>query len=169
MLVMWLRYGGQPHEVLWACHLAPLILTAGCVLGSVHVTSIAVTWTALGALLWLANLVAAGELPGPTPTLIHLGTLTLCIVVVRTMGWDRHAWWRASLAIYALGAITRLVPSAERHDVNLAFRIWPGLEPFFPSYLWFAVVVIASLPVAFWLIGQLFARVARRGGRAARM
>lgn len=162
VLVMWLRYDAQPHELLWACHLAPLILAVGCALGSARITSVAVTWTAIGAPLWLGNLLAAGELPEATPTLVHVGTLALAIAAVRTLGWDHGAWWRASLAIYALAALTRLVPAAERDDVNLVFRVWPGLEEVFPEYASFFAFGVVSIPIVFWVVGHIFERIAPR-------
>lgn len=168
-LVMWRVYGGGPHELLWACHVAPLLLALGCATGRVAITSIAATWATLGSPIWLGDLVAKGSAIGATPALVHLGVLALALVAVRIEGWDPRAWWRGTLLLYALAAVTRMVPAAERDDVNLVFRVWPGLEPYFPSFAAFVAFGVVMVPLSSYAVGLLLARLPRDqpGARAA--
>jgi len=169
VMVMWRVHGGAPHELLWACHVAPLLLVVGCAADRVALRSIAAIWTVLGAPLWLGNLLLKGLSVGATPALVHLGVLGLALAAVRLGGFDPRAWWRGSLVLYALAAVTRLVPAAARDDVNLVFRVWPGLEPFFPSVAAFLVFVAGMVPLCSYLAGRLLARLPRghAGARAA--
>ncbi|WP_236516671.1 hypothetical protein [Sandaracinus amylolyticus] len=161
VLVMWLVYDGSAYELLWACHLAPLLLALGIALGSVSLTSVAAIWTTLGTTMWLGNLLALGRAPEPTPLLIHAGTVGLAIAAVRTIGWDPRAWWRASLALFVLASLTRLVPGAARYDVNLVFRVWPGFEPVFPHVVPFLMFVAVMIVIATYVIGRALGQLAR--------
>jgi hypothetical protein len=159
--VMWFGYEASPHEALWACHIAPLLLAVGCTTGSVRVANIATTWMILGSPLWFGNLVVNGEWPVPTAVLVHLGSLAIGLISVRVLGWTRGTWWRASLALLALAFATRLLPSAERHNVNLVFRVWSGLEPIFPNFAMFLAFLVVSIPLVFYAIESAFLRSAR--------
>ncbi|AKF03440.1 hypothetical protein [Sandaracinus amylolyticus] len=168
VLVMWLVYQGSAYELLWACHLAPLLLTLGIALGSVSLTSVAAIWTTLGTTMWLGNLIALGRAPEPTPLLVHAGTLGLALLAVRTIGWDPRAWWRASLALLALACVTRLVPGAALYNVNLVFRVWPGFEAAFPHLVPFLAFVAVMIVIATYVIGRALDQLGARGEVASR-
>ncbi len=168
VLVMALVHGAPAVEVLWMCHVAPLLLALGCAIGSVPLASVGTTWLSAGMPLWLGDIVATGGRVEPTPALVHIGTLAVGIAAARTLGWDRAAWWRASLALAALAVITRLVPGAERDDINLVFRVWPGWERFFPDHARFLAFVVLSTPPVFFLIGSVLSRLAKDEDRPTR-
>lgn len=158
LTVMWFVYGGAPHEALWACHVAPLLLAWGCVTGRARTANVATTWMAFGTPVWFGNLVANERWPVPTAALVHVGSLLIGFYSVRVLGWTRGTWRRASLSLLVLAIVTRLVPSAEQHNVNLVFRVWPGLESIFPTHLLFLAFLVVSIPLAFYAIELVLTR-----------
>lgn len=164
VLVMALVYEAPAVEVLWMCHVAPLLIALGCATGSVPVASVGTTWLSVGMPLWLANLIAASEPIEATPTLVHVGTLAVGIAAARRFGWDRAAWWRASFSLAALAIVTRVAPGAERGNINLVFRVWPGWERLFPDHSSFLLFVVLAIPPTFFFVGRLFSRLAPDGG-----
>ncbi|MBC7173287.1 MAG: hypothetical protein H5U40_12690 [Polyangiaceae bacterium] len=166
LLTMTLVYDSPKVEGLWLCHVAPFVLGFGCAVGSVPVASIGTLWLAFGFPLWLSEVLAAGGPPAPTPVLVHGGTLVVGLIAARTLGWDREAWWRAYIALLALAGVTRLAPGAEHSNVNLIFEVWPGWEGVFPTVGSFVAFLGLAIPVVFYLLGKILAKIPRRDGAA---
>jgi hypothetical protein len=151
----------QEENLLWFCHLAALCIGMALLVRSPTLNAIGLLWLTVGTPCWFLYLASGGPLL-PGAVLTH-GALLLSLFGVRRLGWPRDAWWKALLALAGVFALTRLVtpPAA---NVNLAFAIWPGWEPFFPShavYLVCLTVLSAAvfLAVSFALHGSSLARV----------
>jgi len=70
--------------------------------------------------------------------------------------------------LFGLAALTRLVPGAARYDVNLVFRVWPGLEPVFPHLVPYLLFVAVMVVIATYVIGRALAQLGARGEVASR-
>ncbi len=152
--VMLALHGAPPAEALWACHVAPVVLGIGCARGSARIASVGTTWLSLGLPLWIWNLADTGGAVEPTPALVHVGAFAVGLAAAYVLGWDRSAWWRASLALAVLAGLTRLVPAAEASNVNAVFRVWPGVAHVFPSEAAFLAALAAAIPAVFYLFGR---------------
>lgn len=137
---------GQPYDLLWVCHIAALLVGSGLLLRNATLNAIGFLWSCLGVPLWLVDIAAGGELI-PTSPLTHLGALALGLFGVRKLGMPRGAAMKALAAFAALWALCRAVtpPAA---NINLAFRVHDGWEPYFSSYaLYYATLLVIAAVV----------------------
>lgn len=148
-LVLWAMHGGytmwigQPENMLWACHLGTLAVGVGLLIGWPTGNGIGVLWLVLGVPLWVIELITHGGCD-LTSTLSHLGGFLLGLMGVRIMGLPKGTWWKAVGSLYLLHLASRWA-TPEQANINLAFRIWTGWEPFFPSH---GVYILAILALA---------------------
>jgi hypothetical protein len=126
-----LRYG-HPENLLWACHVAALAIGVGLLGGWATPAAIGVIWLAVGVPLWLIDVLTGGEFT-PTSILTHVGGLVVGFVGLRHLGMPAGAWWKALLAMLALQQLCRWVTPAEA-NVNVAFSVYPWMQPYFASY-----------------------------------
>jgi hypothetical protein len=145
----------EPEDLLWACHVACLIIGLGCVAypedparSSLRETArsaigIGLSWLSVGIPLWVLDLATGGSFI-PSSVLTHVGGLTIGAIALKQVGWPRRVWVKSVLAQCALMVLTRLV-TPPRANVNLAFSVWQGWERYFPSYAaYFALLFVAS-------------------------
>jgi len=142
---LWHVIHHEPHDLLWSCNVACLLIGVGCMIEQRLPVVIGFLWLCFGTPLWLLDL-AMGASMIPTSPLTHLGGAVIGIFATRRLGWPPSAWRFAVLALAALLMVSRLVtpPSA---NVNLAFSVWPGWEKWFPThgtYLAFLLLVCAA-------------------------
>jgi len=149
---------GETHDLMWICNLAGPVLALGCFARRRLPVGIAVLWLVYGTPLWLLDMASGGVII-PTSFVSHFGCLAVGIVTVRAMGWERGAWWKTSVALVAVMALTRVI-TPPRFNVNLAFAVWDGWEDWFPSYGPYAVLLVTGSAVCFFVVGRLFERVA---------
>jgi hypothetical protein len=139
----------QEENLLWFCHLAALGIGIALILRAPTLNAIGLLWLAIGTPCWFLYLAGGGELLMGA-ALTHCAGLALGLFGVRRLGLPRDAWWKALLALVAVHFVTRLItPPAE--NVNLAFAVWPGWEPWFPShrvYLAFLTALSAAVFLA---------------------
>jgi hypothetical protein len=134
---------GEPYDLLWACHLAVLLVAAGLWFGRPTLNAIGLLWACFGLPIWLLDAFTGGEFM-PTATLTHVGALAIGLWGVRALGGVRGSAWKALAAYLGLWVLTRAVtpPSA---NVNLAFHVHTGWEHRFPSYpAYFALLLVAG-------------------------
>jgi hypothetical protein len=137
---------GQPYDLLWGCHIAALLVGLGLLLRNATLNAIGFLWSCLGLPLWLIDIATGGELIATSP-LTHLGAFILGLIGVRRLGMPRGAAMKALGALAALWAVCRAVtpPAA---NVNLAFRVHDGWEPYFPSYaLYFTMLLVIAAAI----------------------
>jgi hypothetical protein len=149
---------GQPYNMLWACHVAALLVGFGLLLRNATLNAIGLLWSCFGLALWLLDVFTGGEFI-PTSTLTHAGAFALGIYGVRRLGTPRQLALKTVAAFVALCVLCRLATPPEL-NVNLAFRVADGWTPYFPSYPLYAAMLLAALAVT-CAIGQwLLARFA---------
>lgn len=147
---------GRVEDLLWACHLANLILALAVVLRSRQALSLAFYWLVQGNILWLIDLISGGELL-LTSALTHCGGLMLSLVWIRRVG---SAPWSPLLALVsfaALQGLTRLSTGAEA-NVNLAHRLPDGWEDMAPNLAVYLTGLYAQGAALFWLCAKLTRR-----------
>jgi hypothetical protein len=128
--------------VLWACHLAAVLVGVGLLGEWPAVVAVGVTWLAVGVPLWLFDLAMGGEFT-PTTLLTHVGGLAVGLVGLWHLRMPAGVWWKALLGLAALQQLCRWVtPPAE--NVNVAFSVYPWMQPYFSSYgrYWLAMAVV---------------------------
>jgi hypothetical protein len=144
---------GEPHNLLWSCHVACLLVGLGWLLASRTLNAIGFLWAAIGLPLWLVDLTTGGEFVAAS-LLTHVGGLALGGFGVRALGLPRAAWWQASLALAAMLGLTRaLAPPAS--NVNLAFGVWKGWEAWFPSHALYLLLLGAASTALFFSMSRV--------------
>ena len=150
---------GEAHDLLWICNLAPGVLAIGCFARSPSIAALPLLWLGVGTPLWLLDALAGGAVVG-TGILVHLGGLALAALAVHHLGMPRGSWYRAVVVLALVMLLTRIATPAE-HNVNVAFAIRPGWQPYFPSYAVYFAALLAIFSSAFFAIERVFVRVAR--------
>jgi len=74
------------------------------------------------------------------------------------LGVPRQSWWKALLALAALILLCRAV-TPEKANVNVAFRVQPGWEGWFPSHGWYLVFLAAMAGACFFAAELLLRRL----------
>jgi hypothetical protein len=151
---------GEPQDLLWACHIAALLVGIGLLTGSATLNVIGLLWSCFGTPLWLLYLLTGGELIEAS-FLTHGAALILGTIGVRRLGMPRAAAWKATAAFALLWIATRaLTPRSA--NVNLAFSVYDGWESWFPSYPIYLAMLLVLGFAALALAEYLFALVAPR-------
>ena len=134
---------GEPYDLLWACHLAVLLVAAGLWFRRPTLNAVGLLWACFGLPIWLIDAVTGTDFM-PTALLTHVGALAIGLAGVRLMGCPGGSAWKALAGYLGLWALTRAVTPASA-NVNLAFRVHHGWEDRFPSYpLYFAMLLAAG-------------------------
>ncbi|KYF97657.1 hypothetical protein BE20_37870 [Sorangium cellulosum] len=162
---------GSPHDLLWMCNVAPLLLATGCFLARPDLAAIAALWLAFGTPIWLLD-VATGSGLLLTTFLPHVLCPILAVLAVRELGLPHRAWLKATAALLALVGLTRALTPPET-NVNLSHRVWAGWEALFPRYDLFLALVAAAAALTFLAIDRALAawlgpQRRRAAGRATR-
>lgn len=122
---------GRLENLLWACHLADLIVGIGLILKSRTITGTGVVMLGFGVPMWLLAIATGGDF-FPTSILTHLGGLAVGIAGLRQLGGLRDDWWKAYLTILLLLVLSRFCTPAEM-NVNMAFATWSFARAWFPG------------------------------------
>ncbi len=153
-------YRGEPQGLLWACHVATLLIGAGALLDAARPACIGLCWVIVGSGMWIVDLLF-GDSFMPTSLLTHVGGFFLGVFTVRRLGWPRGSFLWAGLWVALLQVVTRfLTPPAT--NINLAFAIFPGVRRFFPSFPIYAVCNLLFGVSLFYLIERLARRLLRQ-------
>ena len=148
---------GAPYDLLWACHIATLLVATGLLWRVPAVNAIGVLWACFGLPLWLLYTFTGGEFM-PTAMLTHVGGLAIGLFGVRLFGFPRGSAWKALGAYFVLWLLTRAV-TPERANVNLAFHVHPGWEDRFTSYPIYFATLFTAAAVSFWICEIVFRQV----------
>lgn len=151
---------GEPQDLLWACHVAALLVGFGLVFGSATLNAIGLLWSCFGTPLWILYLATGGELIAVS-FLTHGAALIAGAIGIRRLGMPRGAAWKAMAAFLLLWIATRALTPPPA-NVNLAFAVHDGWQRWFPSYPIYLAMLLLLGFAAFALAEYLFALVARR-------
>lgn len=139
---------GEPHDLMWICNLAPLVLGIGCVEESALLGALPFLWLSFGTPLWLLDISTGGELI-VTAILTHVGGLVVSIGAVRLLGMPNGSWYKAAGVLAGIVGVSRLLTPRE-YNVNLSHSVWAGWESYFPNYgIYFALLLATSTSVFF--------------------
>lgn len=150
------RDGTWPH-MLWMCIIGNLLIAFGVFLRRPLSIRIGVSWLLLGLGLWLGFAVAREGTTLPS-ILAHVGGLVVGLVALSKVGADRNTWLYASVWYIVIQHVCRMFTPAEL-NVNIAHRVYDGLEGVFPTYgiFWAASTMLAAFGL--WIIGIGLQRV----------
>jgi hypothetical protein len=140
---------GHPEDVLWACHVAAAVVGVGLLGGWATVVAVGVTWLVAGVPLWVFDVATGGEF-NPTSVLTHVGGLVVGLVGLWHLGMPSQVWWKALLALAALQQLCRWVTPREA-NVNVAFAVYPWMEPYFASYWRYCAAMLLLFGAAFFV------------------
>jgi hypothetical protein len=152
---------GEPYDLLWGCHLAALLVSAGLLLGSATLNAVGLLWSCFGLPIWLIYTFTGGEFM-PTAALTHVGALVIGLLGVRLLGFPRGTAWKALAGYIGLWAVTRVL-TPESANVNLAFYVHPGWEQPFGSYPVYFATLLAAGTLTFVAAEQVLRRIPRSG------
>lgn len=142
--------GEHPGDALWCCLVGELLLGLGLLAGRPTLAGVGGLWLLYGVPLFLVGL-ASGERYTLASWVTHTLGPAVALVAARLLGLPRGTWWRASLGLLGLQALSR-VATDPALDVNLAHRPYPGWEGVFPSYPAYLAVLSASALASFVLV-----------------
>ena len=148
---------GEPYDLLWACHLAVLLVAAGLLLRRPALNAVGLLWACFGLPIWLLDAFTGGELM-PTATLTHVGALVIGICGVRMLGLPRGSAWKALAGYLGLWLLTRAITPASA-NINLAFHVHTGWEHRFPSYPAYFAMLLAAGALTFAIAEQIFRHI----------
>jgi hypothetical protein len=151
---------GEPQDLLWACHVAALLVGFGLIFGSATLNAIGLLWSCFGTPLWILYLATGGELI-TVSFLTHGAALIAGAIGIRRLGMPRGAAWKAMAAFMLLWIATRALTPPPA-NVNLAFSVYEGWQRYFPSYPIYLAMLLLLGFAAFALAEYLFALLARR-------
>jgi hypothetical protein len=155
---------GEPYDLLWACHLAVLLVAAGLLLQRATLNAIGLLWACFGLPLWLLDAFTGSEFM-LTATLTHVGALAIGLCGVRLLGFPRGSAWKALAGYLGLWAVTRALTPASA-NVNLAFHVHTGWEERFPSYPAYFALLLGAGAATFVIVELACRRFS--GGDASR-
>ena len=150
---------GEPHDLLWMCHIAALLVGCGLLCRWPTANVIGFLWSCLGTPLWILDLATGGEW-FPTAVLTHGSGVIIGFAGVQRLGLPRRAAFKAIAAYVPLWALTRAVtpPSA---NVNVAFSVYEGWQTWFRSYPPYFVMLLGFGLVTFIAAEQMLALIHR--------
>lgn len=148
---------GTPHDLLWVCNLATALLAIGCLARNATLAAIPLLWLSAGTPFWLLDAFAGSEVMA-TSILTHVGGLMISVLAIWKLGMPRGAWYRASAASALVVALSRVATPAE-YNVNLAFSVRTGWEPFFGDHLLYIGMLFAVASVVFFVVERVFLRI----------
>jgi len=152
---------GEPYDLLWACHLAVLLVAAGLLFQRPSLNAVGLLWACFGLPMWLLDALTGGEFM-PTATLTHVGALAIGICGVKLLGLPRGSAWKALAGYLGLWVVTRAITPASA-NINLAFHVHTGWEDRFPSYPAYFAMLLAVGGLTFAIAEQVFRHIP--GGR----
>ena len=129
--ITWI-YKESPANMLWACHLACLLIGIAAFVCSATLNAVGVLWLILGNVLWFIYLSTTGDFIF-TSFLTHIGGLLLGLLMTKKVGFPSFSWLKAFLLFPVLQLFTYFI-TPEKENINLAFRIQDGWGSYFKSY-----------------------------------
>jgi len=144
---------GEPQDLLWACHVAAVLVGFGLVTGSATLNAIGLLWSCFGTPLWILDLATGGEWI-PTALLTHAAAIAFGLTGVQRLGMPRGAALTALAAYLPLWAITRAV-TPPWANVNVAFSVYQGWQKWFTSYPRYSAMLLALALLTFVIAQQL--------------
>jgi hypothetical protein len=147
----------EPYDLLWGCHLAVLLVSAGLLFRRPTLNAAGLLWALFGLPIWLVYTFTGGEFM-PTATLTHVGAISIGLYGVRVLGFPRGTAWKALAGYLGLWAVTRAL-TPESANINLAFHVHPGWEDPFRSYPSYFASLLAAGAITFWILERTFTSV----------
>lgn len=157
-------------HMLWMCNIGNLVLALGLFFEQAVLIRVAVIWMVPGVAVWFLYYVVPTwgmflsgrfgyvQLFGVlSSSLVHLGGLSVGLVVLRRVGMDARAWLYAFVWYFVVQLLSRFVTPAPM-NVNVSHSIQAGWEQTFSTYLRFWFVLTSLVGICLWLLALLLRR-----------
>ena len=150
---------GNPHHLLWMCHIASLLVGFGLLFGWADANVVGFLWSSFGTPLWILDVATGGQWYS-TAVLTHGSGVIIGFIGVQRLGLPRAAAFKAVAAYVPLWALTRAVtpPSA---NVNVAFSVYEGWQTWFTSYPPYFVMLLGFGLVTFIAAEKMLSLIGR--------
>lgn len=152
------------------CNIGNLVLALGLFFEQAVLIRVAVIWMVPGVAVWFLYYVVPTwgmflsgrfgyvQLFGVlSSSLVHLGGLSVGLVVLRRVGMDARAWLYAFVWYFVVQLLSRFVTPAPM-NVNVSHSIQAGWEQTFSTYLRFWFVLTSLVGMCLWLLALLLRR-----------
>lgn len=120
---------GRPHDVLWICNVAALLVGPAVLLRSRMLSAVGFTWMLPGTFIWLLDVILAGSSILPTSYGAHLGGAAVSVYAVRRNGHAPRGWIAALVVALAVALVSRIALPPDA-NVNSMHAVPPGWEGF---------------------------------------
>ncbi len=140
---------GVLSNMLWACHLASLIVGIGLFLKNKLLITAATLLLIMGNIFWALFLWGGGKMELTSP-LTHLGGLICGLYGCYVYGVQVHAWIFTVVFLACLQIISRFI-TPEIENINLAFAVAEGWDKLFPDYLVYEIFLLIQSSVTFFI------------------
>jgi hypothetical protein len=141
---------GQRENGLWACYVALLLIGVGLVLRSAACNAVGTFWLTVGFPLWIVDMLAAGGTES-TSVLTHISGVILGYIGMKQLGLPSRTWAFSILGLAALIVVSRPLTSAAE-NINFSYRVYEGVDRFFPSYWIYMLVLLGAFTAIFLLL-----------------
>jgi len=143
---------GSFGNMLWMCNIGNLLLAIALFAGHREMIRATALWMIPGLVIWfLYVLIPFGFVL--SSALAHVGGFIVGIVALRAVRVDRRAWLYAFIWYLFMQVVSRLSTSQDL-NVNVVYRIQPGLESVFGSFWQFWLLMTMTVAVGLWAIGR---------------
>ncbi len=143
---------GSLGNMLWMCNIGNLLLAIALFAGHREMIRATALWMIPGLVIWfLYVLIPSGFVL--SSALAHAGGFIVGIFALRAVRVDRRAWLYAFIWYLVMQVVSRLVTSQDL-NVNVVYRIQPGLQPMFGSFWQFWLLMSVTVAVGLWAIGR---------------
>jgi DMSO reductase anchor subunit len=123
---------GIPLDMLWACHLATLLIALACLTRAYWLASIGLLFhLGMGIPAYLIDAIATWTTTW-TSILAHLFPSVVGLLLVKRHGYAKHNFSRTFL-FALLSQLLAYVATPPAQNVNLAFFVWEPIAAWFPS------------------------------------
>lgn len=158
-IAAWILYAWQKSQIgefsgmLWGCHMATLVVSAGVLLRSIPLTAAGfVFYAAIGIPAYLIHIAVVGT--NLASIFIHASTVIIGGLAVYRAPWSRATPWIAWAAYQGLVAVCYFFTDPAL-NINLAHAPFTGLERL---PLWMSLVGSGMLSASFILVGDALLR-----------
>jgi DMSO reductase anchor subunit len=123
---------GIPLDMLWACHLATLLIAVACLARVYWLASIGLLFhLSLGIPAYLIDAIVTWSTTW-TSILAHVFPSIVGLLIVRRYGYAKHNVAKTFLFVL-LSQLLAYVATPPAQNVNLAFFVWEPVAAWFPS------------------------------------
>lgn len=130
-------------NILWLCNISALLAGIALLLGVPYFALTGAAWMIIGMVSWFLN-VQVNNMYGEVISYFTHFTFGVVAVFIFFRFSVTQNLWMGCFGWYLLMQLLSRLFTVPADNVDIAFSIWPGLEPFFRSYFYFWCFVTSA-------------------------